>query len=103
MPLRLVGLLLTLAVTASAQTSAAPSAAKQAPKKASVHAAQPNWKAVHDSVIVVDTHADTTGRFVDEGFDPGKDSGRGHWDLAKAKKGNLGAEFFSVWIDPEKF
>jgi membrane dipeptidase len=62
-----------------------------------------NWKAVHQSAIVVDTHADTPGRFVDENFDPSKDAGRGHWDLAKAKQGNLGAEFFSIWVDPEKF
>ncbi len=51
----------------------------------------------------MDTHADTPGRFVDEGFDPGKDAGRGHWDLAKVKQGNLGAEFFSIWVDPQKF
>lgn len=51
----------------------------------------------------MDTHADTPGRFVDENFDPGNDAGRGHWDLAKAKQGNLGAEFFSIWVDPEKF
>jgi membrane dipeptidase len=103
MPLKLAGFLLALAVTAFAQTSAAPSSAKPGSKKATAHVTQPNWKAVHDSAIVVDTHADTTGRFVDEGFDPGNDAGKGHWDLAKAKKGNLGVEFFSVWIDPDKF
>jgi len=62
-----------------------------------------NWKAVHQSAIVVDTHADTPGRFVDENFDPSKDAGKGHWDLAKAKQGNLGVEFFSIWVDPGKF
>ena len=62
-----------------------------------------NWKTVHQSAIVVDTHADTPGRFVDENFDPSKDAGLGHWDLAKVKQGNLGAEFFSIWVDPGKF
>jgi membrane dipeptidase len=102
MPLkRIVGLVLALALTVSAQTNPV---AKQASKAAAKRpAAQPNWKAVHESAIVIDTHADTTGRFVDEGFDPSKDAGKGHWDLAKAKQGNLGAEFFSVWIDPDKF
>ena len=60
-------------------------------------------RAIHDSAIVVDTHADTPQRFVDEGFDLGntdpKDSG--HITLDKARAGNLGAEFFSIWVDPE--
>ncbi len=60
-------------------------------------------KQVHDSAIVVDTHSDTPGRFADENFDPGSDAGRGHWDLAKAKAGNLGVEFFSIWVDPDKY
>lgn len=62
-----------------------------------------DWKAVHQSAIVIDTHADTPGRFTDEHFDPSNDAGFGHWDIARAKKGNLGAEFFSIWVDPDKF
>jgi membrane dipeptidase len=62
-------------------------------------------KAIHESALVIDTHADTTQRFLDEGFDmanpPAGDPG--HLDLAKAKKGNLAAEFFSIWVDPEKY
>jgi len=58
---------------------------------------------VQDSAIVVDTHADTPQRFLDEGYDIGstdpKDSG--HISLDKAKAGNLGAEFFSIWVEPE--
>lgn len=67
-----------------------------------IHAV-PNTRAIHDSAIVIDTHADTPGRFVDEAFDPATDAGRGHWDNAKAKSGNLGAEFFSVWVDPVRY
>jgi membrane dipeptidase len=59
--------------------------------------------AVHRSALVIDTHADTPGRFVDENFDIGSDAGKGHIDLAKVRKGNLGAEFFSIWVDPEKY
>ncbi|HUO60697.1 MAG TPA: dipeptidase [Candidatus Acidoferrales bacterium] len=63
-----------------------------------------DWQQIHRSAIVIDTHADTPGRFVDENFDPSSDAGpTGHWDLAKARAGNLGAEFFSIWVDPEKF
>jgi membrane dipeptidase len=56
--------------------------------------------AIHNSAIVIDTHADTPGRFVDDSFDPSTDAGKGHWDFARARSGNLGAEFFSIWVDP---
>ena len=60
---------------------------------------------VHNSALVIDTPADTPGRMVDEDFDmanpaPGD---TGHLDFAKAKKGNLNAEFFSIWVDPVEF
>ncbi len=59
--------------------------------------------AIHSSAIVIDTHADTPGRFVDDSFDPGTNAGKGQWDFAKAKSGNLGAEFFSIWVDPVQY
>lgn len=59
-------------------------------------------QSVHKSAIVIDTHADTPGRFVDDSFDPGTDAGTGHWDFKKVHQGNLGAEFFSIWVDPEQ-
>jgi membrane dipeptidase len=60
-------------------------------------------RAIHDSAIVVDTHADTPQRFLDEGFDIGSIDTHevGHLSLDKARRGNLGAEFFSIWVDPE--
>ena len=60
-------------------------------------------RAIHDSAIVVDTHADTPQRFLDEGFDIGSTdpNDKGHISLDKAKRGNLGAEFFSIWVEPE--
>jgi membrane dipeptidase len=60
-------------------------------------------RAIHDSAIVVDTHADTPQRFLDQGFDMGSTdpSDVGHLSLDKARRGNLGAEFFSIWVDPE--
>jgi membrane dipeptidase len=58
---------------------------------------------IHNSAIVVDTHADTPQRFLDEGFDIGSTDKNdvGHISLEKARAGNLGAEFFSIWVDPE--
>jgi membrane dipeptidase len=60
-------------------------------------------RAIHESSIVVDTHADTPQRFLDENFDIGSTDAKdiGHISLDKARAGNLGAEFFSIWVDPE--
>jgi len=59
-------------------------------------------RSIHDSAIVIDTHADTPQRFVDENFDIGNSDPKdiGQLSLDKAKAGNLGAEFFSIWVDP---
>jgi len=60
-------------------------------------------RAIQDSAIVVDTHADTPQRFLDENFDIGSTDPKdaGHISLDKAHRGNLGAEFFSIWVEPE--
>src|ERR1700739_1024753 len=55
---------------------------------------------VQRSAIVIDTHADTPQRFVDEGFDLSDPLKGGNFNLETARKGNLGAEFFSIWVDP---
>ncbi len=60
-------------------------------------------EAVHRSAIVIDTHADTPQRFLDEHFDLGDPLNGGDWNLETARKGNLGAEFFSIWVDPVRF
>ncbi len=58
--------------------------------------------AIHNSSIIVDTHADTPQRFLDENFDIGNSDPKdvGHVSLAKARAGNLDAEFFSIWVEP---
>jgi membrane dipeptidase len=60
-------------------------------------------RALQDSALVIDTHADTPQRFLDENFDLGSTDPNdiGHISLDKARRGNLGAEFFSIWVDPE--
>lgn len=59
--------------------------------------------AIHQSALIIDTHADTPQRFLDENFDLGQNTpvSEGHIDLGKIKQGNLGAEFFSIWVEPE--
>ncbi len=63
----------------------------------------PKARQIQDSAIVIDTHADTPQRFLDENFDIASTDPKdlGHISLDKAKAGNLGAEFFSIWVDPE--
>jgi membrane dipeptidase len=58
---------------------------------------------IQSSAIVIDTHADTPQRFLDENYDIGSTDPKdpGHISLDKAKAGNLGAEFFSIWVEPE--
>jgi membrane dipeptidase len=58
---------------------------------------------LHEAVIVIDTHADTPQRFVDRGFDIGSadQNDKGQISLDKARAGNLGGEFFSIWVDPQ--
>jgi membrane dipeptidase len=60
-------------------------------------------RAIHESALVVDTHADTPQRFLDENFDIGNTDPKdfGHITLDKARAGNLGAEFFSIWVEPK--
>jgi membrane dipeptidase len=60
-------------------------------------------RSIQNSAIVVDTHADTPQRFLDENFDIGSTDANdiGHISLDKARRGNLGAEFFSIWVEPE--
>jgi len=59
--------------------------------------------AIQQSALIIDTHADTPQRFLDENFDLSQNTpvSEGHIDLEKIKQGNLGAEFFSIWVEPE--
>jgi membrane dipeptidase len=75
----------------------------QEPARSSDAAISAKARAIHDSALIVDTHADTPQRFLDENFDIGSTDSKdyGHISLDKVKRGNLGAEFFSIWVEPE--
>jgi membrane dipeptidase len=87
-------LLLWVALAASVTAQSTP------PSDAAI---SPKARALHDSALIVDTHADTPQRFLDENFDIGSTDPKdvGHISLDKIRRGNLGAEFFSIWVDPE--
>ena len=56
---------------------------------------------IHASAFVIDTHADTPQRFVDESWDfVASPLGSGHLNLDTARRGNLAAEFFAIWPEP---
>ena len=55
-------------------------------------------KKLHFSSIVVDTHDDTTQRFLDGKFDLGPRSASGSIDIPRMREGNLSAIFFSIWM-----
>src|ERR1700680_2111693 len=53
---------------------------------------------LHFSSTVVDTHDDTTQRFLDGDFDLGTRHPTGSIDIPRMKEGGLDAIFFSIWI-----
>ncbi|HEV2196999.1 MAG TPA: dipeptidase [Candidatus Acidoferrum sp.] len=55
-------------------------------------------KKLHFSSIVVDTHDDTTQRFLDGKFDISEHHSDGSIDVPRMREGGLGAIFFSIWI-----
>jgi membrane dipeptidase len=53
---------------------------------------------IHFRSLVIDTHADTTQRFVFEDFDLGQRHDNGSVDIPRLREGGVGAIFFAVWI-----
>jgi membrane dipeptidase len=61
-------------------------------------AVTPRARAIHNSAIIVDTHADTPQRFLYEDFDIGTTDPKdiGHISLDKARTGNLAPNSFHL-------
>ena len=72
-----------------------------APPHAARDAADP--AAVHREAILVDMHADTVQRMIDEGADISRRLADGHLDAVRARAGGLDAQFFSIWVEPRYF
>src|SRR5271165_1282311 len=68
-----------------------------------VNSPQKTVDAIHDSAIVIDTHADTPQRLVDENYDLADQLNGGNLNFESARKGNLSAEFFSIWVEPDLY
>jgi membrane dipeptidase len=58
---------------------------------------------IHASALVIDGHADTPQRFVDEAWNFSDPLGSGMLNLESARTGNLAAEFFAIWVEPKEW
>jgi membrane dipeptidase len=58
---------------------------------------------IHRRAIIVDMHADTVQRVIDENVDINQRQSDGHLDAVRAKEGGLDAQFFSIWVEPQLF
>ena len=58
---------------------------------------------IHAEAVVIDGHADTPQRFVDEGWNFSDPLGAGMVNLESARAGNLAAEFFAIWVEPKEW
>ena len=56
---------------------------------------------IHAEAVVIDGHADTPQRFVDESWNFTDPLGAGMLNLETAQAGNLAAEFFAIWAEPK--
>lgn len=52
---------------------------------------------------MIDGHADTPQRFVDEAWDFYGPLAGGHLSLEAVRQGGLSAEFFAIWVQPEEW
>jgi len=55
---------------------------------------------IHARALIIDGHADTPQRFVDEGWSFSDPLQGGMLNLDSARAGNLSAEFFAIWVEP---
>ena len=103
---------LALALVSPAMTSAqsTPSKLAQAKPSQAKAAASGTHRAVkltpeqvHRAAIIIDTHEDTPQRLVDDHYDLADPLGSGQVNLDAIHKGNLGAAFFSIWVEPKLY
>ncbi len=58
---------------------------------------------LHHQAIVIDMHADTILRVLDEGADLAIGAAGWHLDLNLMRAGGVDAQFFSIWADPYEY
>jgi membrane dipeptidase len=58
---------------------------------------------IHANSLIIDGHADTPQRFVDEGWNFSDPLQGGMLNLQAAHDGNLAAGFFAIWVEPKEW
>jgi membrane dipeptidase len=86
-----------LARTTLATAAAAATLLAQAPGRSKRTVTEAEVMRVHRSAILIDTHNDVTSATV-AGMDIGKPNTDHHTDLARMKKGGMGAQFFAAYV-----
>jgi membrane dipeptidase len=94
-----VAALLVIAASFSAQGTSHLLA--QTSSKPHRHATKTMTDASYSPDFFIDTHADTTQRMLDDHYDLTDPLNGGYVNIEAAKKGKLGAEFFSIWVEPQ--
>jgi membrane dipeptidase len=62
-----------------------------------------NHKQPDHNFLIIDGHADTPQRFVDEGWNFSDPLNGGMINLDSARAGKLSAEFFAIWVEPDEW
>jgi len=57
-----------------------------------------DFRAVHKAMTVCDTHCDTVGRMLREGFDLSIRSEQGHIDIPRLIEGEVDVQVFACWV-----
>jgi membrane dipeptidase len=82
-------------------STATPAVSSASPLEVTRDANDP--RAVHARAIIIDMHADTVQRMIDEGADINTRLSDGHLDAARMREGGQAAQFFSIWVEPQYF
>lgn len=95
-----LALLISIAVVNCRMTE---QSASRPPSQQTINAAATDPLEIHRRAIVIDMHADTTQRLLDENVDLSQRLADGHFDSVRAREGGLDAQFFSIWVEPQLF
>ncbi|HEX8127678.1 MAG TPA: dipeptidase [Pyrinomonadaceae bacterium] len=80
-----------------------PTPPSSSPATSEVKRGDDDPRSIHARAILIDMHADTVQRMIDEGADINTRLADGHLDAPRMKAGGLDAQFFSIWVEPQFF
>jgi membrane dipeptidase len=73
------------------------------PLRTDADSAMTNHRKLSEKFLIIDGHADTPQRFVDEGWSFSDPLRGGMINLESAMAGGLTAEFLAIWVDPKEW